>query len=105
MRTRTVRRAAAALLAAPMLALTAPAVASAEQFGGVVAASPMSHGFGHGGFHGGFGHGGFKHGGFGHGGFHRGFGHGFHGGAFFAQSGSFAGLGGASSFNVISFAR
>ncbi|MEV2274384.1 hypothetical protein AB0I72_02255 [Nocardiopsis sp. NPDC049922] len=80
---RTVRRVAAALLAAPMLALAAPAVASADFYGGYGWGPGWSYGYP--GYYGGWG--------------------GWYGGSFFSQSGSFAGPGGAASFNVFSFAR
>ncbi|MEV2274383.1 hypothetical protein AB0I72_02250 [Nocardiopsis sp. NPDC049922] len=102
---RTVRRLAAVVLAAPMLALAAPAVASADHVGGRIGSGAFwSYNESLAGFGGasnlsivsraGFG---------GHGG-HFGGGH-FGGGALFSQSGNFAGPGGAASFNVFSFAR
>ncbi|OLT29781.1 hypothetical protein BJF83_10505 [Nocardiopsis sp. CNR-923] len=78
---RTVRRVAAVLLAAPMLALAAPAVSSADIYGGW----GPSWSYGYPGYYGGWG--------------------GWYGGAFYSQSGSFAGPYGAASYDVFSFAR
>ncbi|MFI6578924.1 hypothetical protein ACIBFB_24310 [Nocardiopsis sp. NPDC050513] len=108
MRRRTVRRIAAAVLAAPVLALAAPAVASAdhldgrygrygqtsgafwsynENFAGRAGAGSMSivSQAGFGGYRGGNSN--------------------FYGGALFSQSGNFAGPSGAASYDIFSFAR
>ncbi|WP_116246123.1 hypothetical protein [Nocardiopsis sp. FIRDI 009] len=76
---RTVRRLAAAVLAAPMLALAVPAAASAHSYDYYWYDGPYY-------------------------GWYWGDGY-WYGGSFYATSGSFAGPGGAASYHVFSFAH
>ncbi|OLT26630.1 hypothetical protein BJF83_20620 [Nocardiopsis sp. CNR-923] len=107
MRRRTVRRIAAAVVAAPVLALAAPAVASADHWDGRYGRYGQTSGAFwsyNQNFAGGFGAGSTSIVSQAGSGGYRGGGN-FYGGALYSQSGSFAGPSGAASYDIFSFAR